>query len=228
MQKRPKVRARLEIDPSEPTLHLRSVAAINKLGLSTMSNNDELAALEETASRVLESPFGQGPSRKTGVLLLRVWQRPSFDAHTSWTLVRSTASADANPKQYQVREVEWDRMKDLQEHGSVLGRLNVRLHRPSPRLTVRDAMAPASLVDPLLERLETLSLPIVTSANVTGIDGTRYGLETYGSLGSFHVQWWASGPKSWVGVRLWAIDAMVILRSVIERFPMEQSQADRV
>ena len=163
---------------------------------------DEFRELERKAKSFLEDPDRLPEQRllKRYSLRFRIWHYPSFDRQTSLNIYtpRSEQEADAPCI---VRKVLWDSPFDSRRLGLPMEGLKYGF---STKPTI--ALWQITLSDPAfrikLDRFSRLSLPLLVS-DVVGLDGERYGIETFG----FHhisVSWWCDGPDEWKPLIRWS------------------------
>lgn len=171
----------------------------------------EWAEVEALALRLLEHPKDlepREPIRRYGSVV-RLWHYPAFAPQRTWTILTPGRKAPpgAGPM---VREVLWDRQAD--------GRCLFEELPPSepgtlPRMGVRDAFLPATELQRLLDAAAQLSIPLVLASKTLGLDGERFGLETYNFSPFMRLEWWCDGPTEWRHFTDWVAE----LRAFVQR-----------
>jgi len=117
-------------------------------------------------------------------LLLRIWQYPSFQHASSWTLGHREDG-------YRVRRLEWDHITDRRwPHGT-------------PTIYGSEAALPDETAVAVLNGFAGLTVRPFVPAHAWGTDGIDYGVETCSPYLSARLTWWHQPPDSWPGVAAW-------------------------
>lgn len=150
------------------------------------------AELEARAARLLEHAKEVEPRGAVRLYgsLLRLWHFPAFAGQKTWTILQPGRKSPAGSPML-VRELTWDRKSD--EH-----RFEAAADcSPTPNILLREAALPTTELQQVLDTGANLTVPIVQVANVVGLEGEYFGLETYEVSPSIRLQWWNGGPTEW-------------------------------
>jgi hypothetical protein len=153
--------------------------------------NEAWAALEARAQRLLEHAREVPPRDEVRHFgsLLRLWHLPANQSPCHWTiLVPGRRTADAEPR---VREVVWDRDADERRL------FDARDISATPAIRLREAIVPSVELNRLVAAGRDLSVPMLASAEMAGLDGEYFGIETYEVSPNVRAQWWCEGPTEW-------------------------------
>ncbi|MEK6702973.1 MAG: hypothetical protein AABZ53_11970 [Planctomycetota bacterium] len=142
----------------------------------------EFAALREQAERML----------RLGEWSLRLEILPSFADSVVVGLHRSG---------WDLRVVErrWDRAADAEKFRSPVERMK-HPRVLTPTLQERAVPTDKAGARQIRALLGEAAMPLRTSSEVLGLDGTRYSIIVSESMHSAHVSWWESFPAEWLPV----------------------------
>lgn len=158
-----------------------------------MQDETRYRAAEAMLMRAEDHPQLQ-PLRNS-VVLLRLWQQPSFTAWTSWTVIRAQTGLV-------LRRLVWHR--DVPEMVS-----------PEPVIAGADALLPLDLWKPMIARLRPLELKPFALDDVSGRDGTTCGVELLRAEGSTRLSWWEGPPAGWEGLAAWHAQAIAVFQTLL-------------
>lgn len=155
----------------------------------------EREALERHGRLALEDAARHEPQEAVRDLrpLIRLWHYPAFFAHTSWTVFEPL---DEESRTRLVRQVRWDRPRDLLRFSDPLEGVKQGLHAP-PSVSVRDVRVGDNVLRGYLHELSGLPIPVVGIETPIGLDGETFGLQLYGHFLAAQLQWWGEGPPAW-------------------------------
>jgi hypothetical protein len=119
---------------------------------------------------------------------LRVWRYPSFEPHSSWSMIEAKSGLF-------LRRVIWEQRRDF-TYGS-----ETPFERP--------------VYDKLCLDLENIEVTPFEAFEGIGLDGTRYGIERFSSFTSSKISWWESPPPGWTALQRWHQKAIEIFDSVL-------------
>lgn len=154
-----------------------------------MGSVDDLQVLFDDPSR-----FDGLPRVDVDRRLVCLWERPTFTPARSWTVYRGRGA-------HLVRRVTLD-------HNPVGGTLEP---------WGSDGQVPAGAWDPLQAELEAMSLPPFAPCDLTGRDGSLYGVRSGDFLHSATLSWWEEGPTGWAALVAWLPRAVSVLEPHLPR-----------
>lgn len=132
---------------------------------------------------------------RNSVVLLRLWQQPSFTAWISWTVIRAQTGLV-------LRRLVWHR--DVPESVS-----------SEPVIAGADALLPLDQWKPMLARLHAFEFKPFALDDVSGRDGTTSGVELMRAEGSARLSWWEGPPAGWEGLAAWHAQAIAAFQALL-------------
>jgi hypothetical protein len=149
----------------------------------------------ECALALLEKPetYPGLAQRKHSLVLLRVFQYPSFQPCSSWAVVQVA-------KNLFLRRVTWD-----QRHPFT----------PEPVTYGAEVPLESSIFNALTTELRAIQLTPFVVVSTIGIDGTSYGVEVGGFGSSARLSWWETPPPNWAPLQQWHAHAVTQFEALL-------------
>lgn len=114
------------------------------------------------------------------VLDVHIWQQTGAGTRRAWAVFRETVY----PR---------DHLKG--------GALIYELREDRDSATLRQAIIPATELEPSVARLGAVRIPLSRVGDAIGSGGTLYGLEMRRCYATARLQWWSDLPKEWDDLR---------------------------
>jgi hypothetical protein len=130
---------------------------------------------------------------------------PSFSNPRSWSVYRHGSG-------YVATQIVWHREAEAPAPEALdfdsITKLRFRykgLEGIEPTLTTLQIPLETTKIEPLLERLNRVHIPLIFSINtdLVGLDGTNYELRIGNSAGVATFSWWCDQPAQWWPLREW-------------------------
>jgi hypothetical protein len=149
----------------------------------------------EEALALLERPdtYPGLAKRKHSLVLLRVWQYPSFHPCSSWAVIQDA-------KNFFLRRVTLEQR-----------------HPFTPERATYGAEVPlqSSVFNALATELRAIELAPFIAVSTLGIDGTSYGVEVGGFALSTRLSWWETPPQNWASLEQWHAHAVAQFEALL-------------
>lgn len=137
---------------------------------------------ESVALEILQKPelFRSLPKRSEYDRRICLWQIPSFEPHSSWSLYR-----EGKTDGYVIRRLEHDPCRGLPVNSS------------DPHIFGAEALIPAELATEIIKKFEGLSVPMFRRPAWVGVDGELFGVHMGNFWQGTKVNWWSHFSPEW-------------------------------
>ncbi len=127
------------------------------------------------------------PHRRKSDVILRIWSFPALAPCRSWTVFNEKGN-------YFLRRIVWDQRSKKQF--------------VDPLTFGTEKQISSNIIEPLLNELSQIEIPIFKPVSTIGIDGVNSGVEYGGYNASAKLSWWCDPPESWETLQNWHAKAM--------------------
>lgn len=168
------------------------------------NRQEEFQVLESKAMRLLENPdlLPKDALLKFYKPILRLWIYPSFSPYKVWIFCEPDFRT-IKPDNLIIREIIWDRNEDSRRFTNPLEGLKKGFHT-EPELLTKSVEIEKQVFDKIFNELKQIPFPAFANYNKTiGIDGVRYGVETFDTTHRTNISWWSHYPEEWQGLIEW-------------------------
>jgi hypothetical protein len=165
---------------------------------------DEWQELETKAERMLENPWllPRDAILKFYKPILRLWEYPSFSPYKVWVFCKPDFRT-INPQTLIIRKVIWDRNADFDRLEKPLEGLKKGFDT-IPRFEIKSVEISKGIFDEIFSELKQIQFPAFANYGKTiGIDGVRYGIETFDFTHRTNISWWSHYPEEWQNLVEW-------------------------
>ncbi len=160
--------------------------------------------LEAKAMKMLENPY---LLPKEAILkfynpVLRLWVYPSFEPYKVWIF------SEPNFKTIRLENLKiicavWDRNEDFLRLDDPLEGLKKGFHT-EPKIEVRSIEITKEVFERIFSELKVIRFPAFANYRKSvGIDGVRYGIETFDFTHRTNISWWSVYPEEWQNLVEW-------------------------
>ena len=129
---------------------------------------------------------------------LLVWRYPSFSASCSWSLFMKE-------KICVVRRIVWDRTR------------HSLYSKTDPYTLGSEAFIDYPKAEDLLAGLSKIRLQGFQPSDVTGIDGTTYGIEVKTNWLNYRLSWWETPSEDWQPLLLWFYNTIDFFNAILPK-----------
>lgn len=164
----------------------------------------EWRELESRALSLLENPnlLAKDAVLKFYEPILRLWIYPSFSPYKVWVFGEPDFQTK-KAKNLIIREVIWDRNTDFKRLANPLEGLKKGFDA-EPNFEIKSVEIQKEAFDKIFSELEQIRFPAFAGYKKTiGIDGIRYGIETFETTHRTNVSWWSVYPEEWQNLVEW-------------------------
>ncbi|GEM_PF-3163029 len=136
-------------------------------------------------------------------VILTLSEQPSFSCDISWDILNGRDN-----QHVLVREI-----KSIQPYHELIKKDWWEEIKP---LIYREVILSNSEIDPWLNQLQSIHIPVMITKSPIGYDGVTYSLKFKDSSSSSQLTWWADGPKEWHQITEWYHNFKSWLQSELE------------
>lgn len=134
--------------------------------------------------------------------ILRLWIYPSFEPYEVWTFCEPNF-ATIRPTNLKVINAVWDQNEDYRRLSDPLKGLKEGFH-VEPQIDVRSIEITKKTFDEIFFELQKIQFPAFANYRKSvGIDGIRYGVETFDFTHRTKISWWSVYPEEWQSLIDW-------------------------
>lgn len=156
----------------------------------------EWQELESKAENLLQN---SGLLPKDAILkfynpILRLWIYPSFSPYKVWIFYEPDFRT-IQPENLIVRQIIWERDADGQRLNNPLEGLEKGFHT-EPKLEIESTEIKKEIFTKIFSELQQIHFPAFANYRKSvGIDGIRYGIETFDFTHKTNISWWSIYPE---------------------------------
>jgi hypothetical protein len=161
--------------------------------------------LEAKAEKLLNNPYLL--LRKDAILkfydpILRLWIYPSFEPYQVW-LFNEPNFKTIHVENLKVIRAVWNRNEDYLRLNHPLEGLKDGFHT-EPKLEIESIEMEKELFNKIFSDLQQIQFPVFANYRKSiGIDGIRYGIETFDFTHRTNISWWSVYPEEWQNLIEW-------------------------
>lgn len=164
----------------------------------------EWQELESKAVKLLNNPYllPKDAILKFYQPILRLWIYPSFSPCKVW-IFNEPNFRTIKPKTLIVRQVRWDGNADYERLNNPLEGLKKGFHT-EPKLEIESIEITKEVFGKIFSELQQIQFPAFANYRKSvGIDGIRYGVETFDFTDRMNISWWSVYPEEWQNLVDW-------------------------
>jgi hypothetical protein len=134
--------------------------------------------------------------------VLRLWIYPSFEPYKIWVFSEPNVKT-IRPDKLKVIRAIWQRGEDYQRLNDPIRGLKEGFHT-EPKLEVQSIDLTKELFDMIFSKLQQIQFSVFANYRKSvGVDGVRYGIETFNSTHRTNISWWSVYPEEWQSLIDW-------------------------
>lgn len=134
--------------------------------------------------------------------ILRLWIYPSFEPYKVWVF-NTPDFKTIQPDDLRVIRAIWDHNEDYRRLSSPMKGLKEGFHT-QPKIAVRSIELSGEVFDGIFSELRQIRFSAFANyGKHIGIDGVRYGIETFDFTHRTNISWWSVYPEEWQNLIDW-------------------------
>jgi hypothetical protein len=133
--------------------------------------------------------------------ILHLWISPTFAPDKHWVFYKPIQHLNPLPKPI-IRQIIWQKQNDYERLHKPLTGLKEGFHI-EPSLQINSIEIEQKMLQTWLENLSKINFPAFSIDEHLGLDGERFGIETFGFFNSAKITWWSSYPEEWQEIVTW-------------------------